>query len=432
MRDSKSLCEDTLHSTNENSKKDCAKCLTQLWGFILEETTHEQDVWMERHLQSCPSCLEEHNRLKSTIELLNRAPVPAIPDDFSAILHQKLTVAAAEMEAIKNMTFRERLIHRINLAMWKEKFLHCLEPAFWQNQFKRLKNSQFRSHFEQFIHLDGWKVMAPALVCITLSIGVFSTGLYKDWMSADDILISDYAVSQSNVPSKKSGNNSSNAKKPDSISATKKPANIATASPTATAMATAKPSSSVAIPSGSPSDYNAGIVLYPAPTVPPARTIPPATRVPAPAITEAPIENQETPALANAGTGARVQLEPSESPMPAFFNASGDSSARAADDMPQVLPDITEQVYMILVPETDSYLDDFKAETKLDLLDMKQDIEVGDVVSKANEDSLVLKLSNEDWEILKSYTTEIGVLPYLLNDVDEENEILVVITKYEE
>ncbi len=124
-------------------QKDCRHCQSSLWDFITQELSASETKKIEEHLQGCPSCRQEAEKLKLLIPAL-REEVP-LPEHFSATLHQKLSRAAEEMAAQKPI--------RKKLPQW-----------------------------------GGFKTLAPALVCLGLVVGVFSSGLYDQWKNADELL----------------------------------------------------------------------------------------------------------------------------------------------------------------------------------------------------------------------------------------------------
>ncbi len=124
-------------------QKDCKHCRESLWGYITHELSFNESKKIEEHLQDCPSCKQEAERIKLLVSALHEEiPLPA---DFTENLHQKLSRAAEEMAA--KTPARRKLPRR-----------------------------------------GSFKTLVPALACLALVIGVFSSGLYDQWQNADQIL----------------------------------------------------------------------------------------------------------------------------------------------------------------------------------------------------------------------------------------------------
>lgn len=121
----------------------CKHCQDSLWKFFTQELSDIETIKIKEHLQGCPSCRQEAEHVSLLVSAL-REDIP-LPASFSADLHEKLTRAAEEMAAEKPS--------KQKLSQW-----------------------------------GGFKVLAPALVCLALVVGVFSSGLYDQWQEADRIL----------------------------------------------------------------------------------------------------------------------------------------------------------------------------------------------------------------------------------------------------
>ncbi len=132
-------------------QQDCKHCQELLWSYLAKELSESESKLIEAHLRDCPSCRADAVALAPVVSSL-REEIP-MPATFSAELHKKLTLAAEEMAA---------------------------EPSSGKGFMEKLKTLP-RSPF--------FRTLAPALVCLVLVVGVFSSGLFDTWNNADQILI---------------------------------------------------------------------------------------------------------------------------------------------------------------------------------------------------------------------------------------------------
>ncbi len=129
----------------------CHDIQKNLWAFLCGETTPAKQAAIHAHLQGCPSCQSEYEKLKQIQGAMQTDISSSMPEDFADSLHLKLMAAAEELSA----------------------------PSLWE----RCKDSM-----EKFRRYGAWKTVAPALVCLVLVVGVFSTGLYQQWQNTNPIL----------------------------------------------------------------------------------------------------------------------------------------------------------------------------------------------------------------------------------------------------
>ena len=395
------------------------------------------------------------------LQVLAGDPEPQMPDTFQDALHLKLTVAAEEMEAEKNRSLKDKL------ARW-------MEPGVWKEAFLGFGNGTIRDKMERFGHLGGWKIMAPAMVCVALSVGVFSTGLYHRWMAADDVLTADYQTEESLGQTEKP-----NAGKKPSASATAKPKSSAAARATASAKASSKPTSSAAPKSSakpsstvkptnkatskstsksssapkSTSKPTAAQVVEDAPVAPPAEE---ANLVEAPAA--APVEENEAVQDNGSDDAAVYKMdEPSESQMDdravkasgstpdsglsgggggggsasAPINDGVNSIMSGAMPMPEAALAFTEKIYCIRVDDPELYMDDYQRASGLDWrIKRMESVNPKEIAPDSREDALVLRISDEEWDRFSTYTLEKGILPASLNQDGDEKEVIVIVTGY--
>lgn len=137
----------------KNTDMDCQHCQELLFDYVSHLTNASQAKQIQAHLAHCPSCKKEYDEICAMLSVMEHASEPELPEGFHLSLHQKLVQAAEEMEQQKAHS----------LTGW----------------LRRMKNYGI------------WRVAAPALVCLVLVIGVFSSGLYDQWRNADQVLTSE-------------------------------------------------------------------------------------------------------------------------------------------------------------------------------------------------------------------------------------------------
>ena len=449
--------KDSLDKIRPKEKTDCEKCRELLFDYVSDVTDPAQSEWMESHLRSCPSCETEYEEIREML-LVAEDPEPQMPDTFQDALHLKLNVAAEEMKAEQNRSL-------------KDKFARWMEPEVWKEAFLGFGNGTFRDKMERFGHLGGWKIMAPAMVCVALSVGVFSTGLYHRWMAADDVLTADYQTEESLGQTAKP-----KATKKPSGTATAKPKSSAAARATASAKSSSKPAASAAAKSSSKpsstvkptnkatnkstskasstpkptSKPTAAQVVEDAPVAPPAEE---ANLVEAPAA--APVVENESVQDSGADGAAVYQMDESaDSPMDdravkasggtpdsSLSGGAGGGSSSApvnqgvnsilSDPMPEAMRTFAEKTYLIRVDDPEDYLNAYQSAAGLDWKAKRlEDVNPKEIAADSREDAVVLRISDEEWDRFSTYTLEKGILPASMNQDGDEKEVIVIVTGY--
>lgn len=131
--------------------KECKKCRVLLWNYATDSLDKNESQLVLNHLENCPSCSKEYYSIKKIATAMNTTPEP--DGEFQKALHAKLISASVEME-------RER----------------------------KASGNSFKEKIEKFRSYGGWKSLAPALVCLVLAVGFFSSGLFENWMDSDKII----------------------------------------------------------------------------------------------------------------------------------------------------------------------------------------------------------------------------------------------------
>lgn len=70
---------------------DCIEVQNKLVAFIHGELTKETIMEIHQHLSRCKTCLQEEIEFRMTNQLLSQYQFAALPDDFEAELHRKLS-----------------------------------------------------------------------------------------------------------------------------------------------------------------------------------------------------------------------------------------------------------------------------------------------------------------------------------------------------
>lgn len=308
----------------------CKGCREKLFDYVTECTTSKETASIQAHLEHCDSCKKEYQEICEMLSVLHELPEAELPKGFQLRLHQKLVQAADEMQKEKECSF-----------------------LGWLRRVRTM---------------GGWKVVAPALVCLVLVLGVYSGGVFDQWMQADSVILSGEtqpAVSTT-VPEE-------------------------TNAPTEEPAVTQKPRS----------------VATKAPKV---------TEAPAPAETEVPVstETAETDAKDAAqgggGGGSSANAE-AEVHTPAVM------SYRMVEDVP------TSTTYRLEVATTvAAYLDACKAATNTDW---------SAFASVLTEQTAILHLSQAQWEKLSLYIQTTDATLTTLTDAEESETVVVEIYGYE-
>ena len=142
--------------------KECRKCKVLLWDYVSNFLDDGQSQWILNHLENCPSCTAEYNSIKKIHTAMSTMPEPSC--DFDKALHAKLVSASIEIET------------------------------------ERKKSNSFKEKLEKFRSYGGWKSLAPALVCLVLAVGFFSSGLFENWMDSDKIIQTENPSVQTQTP----------------------------------------------------------------------------------------------------------------------------------------------------------------------------------------------------------------------------------------
>lgn len=452
--------KESLEKIYPKKQTDCDKCREQLFDFVSDAVDLTHSKWIEEHLRQCTSCQTEFQEIKKMLQVLEEDPEPRIPENFQSTLHLKLAQAAEEMNAARSRSFRERAAH------W-------MEPNTWKDAFLGFGNGTFRNKIEHFGQLGGWKVMAPAMVCLTLTIGVFSTGLYQSWIEADGVLTAEYevedSVKQTEKPRSTKRPSSAFSSVPKTTSVPRATSSVsaggASSVPRSTvkARATARPTATVRPYAKATAKATAKTTLRP--TATPRPTVKPteAQLVEDPGAAPMPeseiLAESAVPILEKEQDNAAVHATDSKSDKGGAVKAMGGGSAdapvndgvnailegnsessvflnegRAAEaEQMEAAQEFEEKVYLIRVDDAEEYLEEYQ---KVSGLDWEQrEIEYEDrsiLLDEEEEESIVLQISDEEWEDFSAYTLEKGILPRLLHPEGRERTIVVILTEYED
>lgn len=122
----------------------CKQCQSMLFDYVSDCTDVVQNKQMQEHLEHCPTCRKEYTELTAMLSLLHEEPAAELPQEFHLELHRSLVAAATEMAERKEHSW----IYRIK-------------------------------------EMSALKTVVPAMLCLTLAIGVFASGLFERWQTAD-------------------------------------------------------------------------------------------------------------------------------------------------------------------------------------------------------------------------------------------------------
>ena len=447
----------------------CDICESMLFDYISGSCDDFDRQWIENHLRECPFCKDRYDEAVQMLKVLSEDKVPELPENFNTKLHAGLLQAAGEMHLEAKADFGQKI----------GKFF---DPETIKEKIKGFGEGDWQERIKQFMHLSGWKVVAPALVCFTLTVGVFSTGLYNEWLRADDVLKYDYQVQETQKP--KSTSKASKAKSSKATANSKlvpKTTGKTTAKPTATAKAkaTTTPKTTVAPKSTTApkatSKATAKATAAPKATAKPT-TAPKATATPKatakPVATTAPTpvpkkvatvpagsdisgytDNSAVNRLRESSTLSRARVGTSvasvETSMPIIASAGGSSAttygfgSMTEAELDEVVifdPYVYKEGYLIRVDDPEVYLDDYintlglDEETKIQWKDerLQKGINPKEITEDSRDDALIIKLTFEEWEQLLTYSTEYGIEEPLLIELngETEEEYVILLTGY--
>ncbi len=371
--------------------KDCQSCRTQLWEFAAQEMEPEQETWMQQHLKGCLFCRKEYEKVQQILTVMHAEKEPELSETFAETLHLKLMETAEEMAAAKQNSFKEKLRRR-------------LAPSFWKTMPEGFGKAPMQQRSQQFWHWSGFKIVTPALICMIISVGIFSTGLYQQWMGAGDILQADpVSPNTQQMDSVREGQGTTN---PDSA---------ATAKIVADGM-------------------EEKIEKKPETAVRPAKTANPRPETGKPAQGTV-AENSESVADSSGNTGVsrsggEVSLATEESPVAAYVLEEDQHGLPAfgEETEPRSLPQAMETVYLLRVANKLEYLNACQATKGLDWKARQQEEADGGLATESREDAIVLRLSEEEWNQLLEYSQAAGVSPTIQREGENKGNILVVVT----
>jgi len=136
----------------QQNNQACKGCREKLFDYVTDCTTSKETASVQAHLEHCDSCKKEYQEICEMLSVLHELPEAELPKGFQLSLHQKLVQAADEMQKAKERSF-----------------------LGWLRRVRAM---------------GGWKVVAPALVCLVLVLGVYSGGVFDQWMQADSVILS--------------------------------------------------------------------------------------------------------------------------------------------------------------------------------------------------------------------------------------------------
>ncbi len=446
----------------------CGLCEEMLLDFISENDDVEQRKWMADHLKECPSCMDSYRDARHMLDVLNREPGPKLPEGFGANLRMGIIREASRMQHERTAGF----FHKLGAA---------LGPDAWARRFKGFGEGSVKDRFNNFWRLGGWKVMAPAMVCLTLTIGVFATGMYDEWLAADDVLMYDYEVYESdekdsveeeflrkkNLAKKASKEKNKTTpsladEKENSLSgSTTKPSVSST--PKSTSNATAKATTNAAT-KNTTSSANKSSVVSKGP-VKTATPTPKPTKTPTPekvkkfesgnknnayssrannystagqnwvtAINEQTLEERkrsiDEPIGRSAGGGNFDERFESY-----VYNLSSMNVAEESVEESEINPFDYKEGFMFRVDDPEAYLREYKNNPELNIEEyVIKGTNPKDINQDSRDDALVFKLTLDEWEEFLKYSTEYGVMEPELIEINGENqeEIIVILTGYGE
>ena len=85
---------------------DCAEVREELSALLDEELSAEEQTAIENHLSDCSECLRELEALQQVTKLYGNLPVPSVPDELLASIHNTLDPDTVEFDPSSRMTRR--------------------------------------------------------------------------------------------------------------------------------------------------------------------------------------------------------------------------------------------------------------------------------------------------------------------------------------
>ncbi len=304
----------------------CKKCKHLLFDYVSDNTTASQSQWLNEHLAHCPSCQKEYEEIRLMLSVLQEEPEADLPVGFQLSLHRKLVDAVQEKE-----------------------------------------NKKAKSWMERIKDMPALRTIAPALVCLVLVLGVFTSGLFEDWKNSDSVFVNEpkQVVQETQMPTQ-------------------------TPVPTMEEIVPRKP-------------------VVPKQTTPITEEIQDEPK-PVPAVEPEPVTEESV----QAETAIMTAAEPIKS-------AGGGSNSRAIAVAEDALEDAAVEVsasYLVTVSQTIiSFLEDATTATNIDWLSKAECVET----------TATLRLSESEWELLCGYMQSLNLVPTLLTDADGGTEITVTI-----
>ncbi len=346
-------------------QSDCNESRQLLWSYLTNELSDFETKQIEQHLQGCPSCRQEAEELSQVLSSFHEdIPLPAA---FTETLHEKLVAVSQEMSA-KEPSFKERLGR-------------CI---------KALPQSR------------GFRTLAPALVCLVLVAGVFTSGLFDSWNSADNILTGS-DVSAPITTSTPDSSQQKTTKDAPSTTTSAATSSSSVVSSSAVSPATSTPVSGAKTSSPSEASKDSS----------PASSTKDSHEVSAPTtVTQTQSYVADTPLVAS--------FDPAESvPAPA---------ADTPDDMPvgYAVPRGIPTATCLMVTDTEVLLDGWQELSGYDWKSSVKDIPPQEILPGVDPDATVLELSTPAAESLVNYAESVS------NVQETQEETLVIITADEE
>ena len=371
----------------KNTETDCQHCQGLLFDYVSDLTEDRQAKQIQAHWAHCPSCKKEYDEICAMLSVMEHAPEPELPEGFQLSLHQKLVQVAEEIEQQKAHS----------LTGW----------------LQRMKNYGI------------WRVAAPALVCLALVFGVFSSGIYDQWRNADQVLIGEVPsqpTERTNTeaapqPERPTGTQAdTGADQQEKPAASTRPKGTATATKTestaAPAIATDTKESAPNTQTESANLPEAAVAEPEAITADAEVAIAMADDAPA-AYTGRTGENSTNTMMTESAPVAYAEDEAADTAI-GTSSGGGSSSAMASS--------LSATYQVSLSQSVTAFLKDCQPATGINWS------------AKANtlsETYAVLNLSASEWEILSQYITSNGTMPRFVSG-DKTTGVTVVIQGYED
>ena len=146
----------SMKGGNKMGKKSsisCDKYQDMIYNYFSDNLSEEQIEKLEDHISSCLLCKNEFEQIRALLSSAEQFEDQPLPVGFTTSLHTKLIEASEEIQ--------DRRAHR------------------------------FKYFCKDFITDGKWKVAAPAVVAVALLVGVFSSGLFQDFIHTNDDIVTD-------------------------------------------------------------------------------------------------------------------------------------------------------------------------------------------------------------------------------------------------